>query len=659
MGSVSRNYRFDINGLRAWAVMAVVLYHFNVYGFSGGYIGVDVFFVISGYLMTGIIARGLEAGNFSPWSFYLARGRRIIPALAITGLVVLAVGWFLLMPNEYQSLGRHLRDSLLFTSNIQYLSESGYFDSDAYEKWLLHTWSLSVEWQFYLLLPLILMMVWRFFESRRAIIWTHVLLAIVSFCLCLQWTAQTPDKAFYLLYSRAWEMLVGGLLFLLPLNVSRIHPTVRWLMSGAGLLLILGAAVLLESSSRWPGWRALLPVLGTVLVISANSSTMPLTSGPVMQWLGTRSYSIYLWHWPIVAALAYFGLLDGDQWVVLGVAGSLFLGALSYSWVEVPAQRILSRKTVVRGAVYLLLLVLSISILAQVVRLSGFPGRLPTAVANIESYRHDRNPRLDECLGTQSGCIYGGDQIVGMVLGDSHADAVITAAQTALPQQGQGLYFRGSSSCLLVFGAHRIKEERDSHCSLFKKQMDEGLADLHPGVPVIVVNATSAYVLGEANKSNSPSIYFTKPVRMITEPFLEEFHKHYLDTACQISESHPLLLMRPIPEMPESVPNALGKALLLKRKSEDIRILKSDYMKRHAFIWKLQDEAVTRCGAKILNPLPYLCDDEFCYGSRGGLPLYSDTDHLTVHGNRYLVPMFQKAYRDLGIKPADELSEPW
>lgn len=647
----SGGYRPDINGLRAWAVGAVVLYHFGVYGASGGYVGVDVFFVISGYLMTGIIVRGLERGDFSLWSFYMARGRRIVPALTVTVLAVLAIGWFFLMPKEYQVMGRHARESLFFTSNFQYLSESGYFDSDAHEKWLLHTWSLSVEWQFYLLLPLILAGVWHFYSTRAAITWAHIVLLMASFGLCMYWTTQSPNEAFYLLYSRAWEMLAGGLLFLLPLSINKATRWARWLMSGVGLLLISAAVTCLDSSSAWPGWWALVPTLGASLVILANSEGMPLTSSGVVQWLGTRSYSIYLWHWPIVAVLAYFGILESHLWVIAGLCGSLLLGALSYSWVEAPTRRRFSQVTVTRGAVYLLVVFLGTGIAAQVVRRSGLPDRLPQAVADVEAYRNDRNPRQDECLGPRSGCIYGGENVVGVVLGDSHADAVITAAEAALPSVEKGLYFRGASNCLLVFGALRVDEERGSRCSLFKQQMMSGLAGLYPGLPVIVINATSAYVLGDAYKATAPSIYFSEQPNGPKESFLHEFRQHYLDTACQITKSRPLFLMRPIPEMPVSVPNALGKALLLgKSESEDIRIRKSEYVARHDFIWQLQDEASLRCGAKILDPTPYLCDEEFCYGSRDGVPFYSDTDHLTEKGNKLLVPMFEETFKSSVVK---------
>lgn len=178
-GMPGDGFRADINGLRAWAVVAVVLYHFNVPGFSGGFAGVDVFFVISGFLMAGIVCRGLDAGRFGLASFYLARARRILPAL-----IVLVVGWFLLMPREYQTLGKHARESLLFSSNLRYLAEAGYFDSASHEKWLLHTWSLSVEWQFYLLYPLGLLGLSKLLPGRRALFIAHLLGILASFAVC-------------------------------------------------------------------------------------------------------------------------------------------------------------------------------------------------------------------------------------------------------------------------------------------------------------------------------------------------------------------------------------------------------------------------------------------------------------------------------------------
>ena len=219
----SRAFRLDINGLRAWAVVAVVLYHFGLTGVSGGFVGVDVFFVISGFLMTGIIVSALERGSFSLWSFYLARARRIMPALIVLCAAVLLLGWFILMPKEYQPLGRHARESLLFVSNLTYLAEAGYFDTASHEKWLLHTWSLSVEWQFYLLQPLLLMGIWRVFPSRRAVSNLLLGLALLSLGWSIWLTVDNPNRAFYLLQSRAWELLLGALVYL---HGDRLRPRV-------------------------------------------------------------------------------------------------------------------------------------------------------------------------------------------------------------------------------------------------------------------------------------------------------------------------------------------------------------------------------------------------------------------------------------------------
>lgn len=192
----SRSFRRDINGLRAWAVIAVVLYHFGIVGFGGGFVGVDVFFVISGFLMTGIISRGLQGGNFSVWSFYWDRGKRIAPALIAVSAVLLVVGWFWLMPDDYKKLARHVSWSVLFKSNLGYLQEAGYFDSAAREKWLLHTWSLSIEWQFYLIFPLIIAAVWKVIPKRGALVATHVILLLMSFVICVILTRQDSAKAF-------------------------------------------------------------------------------------------------------------------------------------------------------------------------------------------------------------------------------------------------------------------------------------------------------------------------------------------------------------------------------------------------------------------------------------------------------------------------------
>ena len=324
------NFRPDINGLRAIAVLGVVLFHFLGHALPGGFAGVDVFFVISGFLMTSIIFRGLETKNFSILNFYRARAKRIVPALSILGLTLVVLGWFFLHPDDFRALAKHTFGSLTFSSNFLYLKESGYFDEASKEKWLLHTWSLSVEWQFYLLYPILVVLLGKLFRLPvvRAIL---VVGTVLSFCLCVYATSRWPSSAFYLLPTRAWEMLAGGLACLYPRALTM--PTKR-AAEACGLLLILLSYLGFSEANAWPGYLALVPVTGTLLVIAAHREKSWLTGNTLFQWIGASSYSIYLWHWPCVVWLNYVGRSADPIYVGMGLLLSFGLGALSYYLVE-------------------------------------------------------------------------------------------------------------------------------------------------------------------------------------------------------------------------------------------------------------------------------------------------------------------------------------
>ena len=293
-------FRLDINGLRAIAVLAVLLFHFKIPGFKGGFIGVDVFFVISGFLMTRIIVGRIEKGNFGVLDFYRARAVRIVPALLAMCLFVLGWAWFYLMPQDYELLAKHALGSVTFLSNIAYWSEASYFAETAYGKWLLHTWSLSLEWQFYLLYPLLIAALVKLFKSNmRALRMWICLLFVISLACSILMTPRSSSAAFFLLPSRAWEMLAGGLVCLYPLQLK---PRWKLPVEVTGILLIGASIALFHPNHAWPGWRALGPVVGCVLVLAAASQRSLLASMP-FQWLGNLSYSVYLWHWPVVVAL--------------------------------------------------------------------------------------------------------------------------------------------------------------------------------------------------------------------------------------------------------------------------------------------------------------------------------------------------------------------
>lgn len=321
-------FRTDINGLRAIAVASVVIFHFSPALLPGGFVGVDVFFVISGFLMTGIIFRGLDNNSFSILKFYASRANRIIPPLAALCFFLLIFGWIYLTPLDYQMLAKHVASSLGFISNIVYWKEAGYFDPASQEKWLLHTWSLSVEWQFYILYPLVLVAL-RSFLSLHAIKKIILLGTFLGFALSIVASYMWPKSAYFLLPTRAWEMMIGGIAFLYPLVLNEQRSRA---LQNVGLIMILASFFVLTKEYSWPGVFALLPVLGSYLFILANYSGNVLLNRPFMRIIGKSSYSIYLWHWPIVVALFYYSF-DG-VFVVLGILFSVLLGFLSYKYIE-------------------------------------------------------------------------------------------------------------------------------------------------------------------------------------------------------------------------------------------------------------------------------------------------------------------------------------
>ncbi|WP_331459163.1 acyltransferase family protein [Pseudoalteromonas sp. NZS11] len=227
-------FRKDINGLRALALIGVVLFHFNAAWLPGG---VDVFFVISGFLMTGIIFKGIEQKNFSIARFYVARANRIIPALAALCFALLLFGWLYLPPLDYQLLGEHALSSISFLSNITYWTEAGYFDAASHEKWLLHTWSLSVEWQFYIIYPLVLVFIYKFI-TIKLMNYLIVAATFLGFVLCVFASLNWPNAAYYLLPTRAWEMMIGGVAYLFPIVINNKK---KMLLERLGLALIVGS----------------------------------------------------------------------------------------------------------------------------------------------------------------------------------------------------------------------------------------------------------------------------------------------------------------------------------------------------------------------------------------------------------------------------------
>lgn len=649
-------FRSDINGLRAWAVVAVVLYHFGFPGFSGGFIGVDLFFVISGYLMTSIVIKGLEVGGFSVLSFYAARVRRIVPALLVLCTLILLIGYFVLAPLDYKTLATHVISSLGFFSNIKFWSEAGYFDVASHEKWLLHTWSLSVEWQFYLLLPIILATIWHIRPGRSAQVLAILFGGVLSFAASVLLTLESPSSAFYFLPARAWEMLAGGLVFLLAVHF-RLEFRAKAGLEFAGFVLIVASILLFDGLVPWPGWRAAIPVLGTMMILVAHRERSIWTTFPLAQWLGDRSYSLYLWHWPVVVGLAFVEQQQNPFAIAAGIAATILLGHVSCQWVELPFRRFMGRLPPARFWGVASLAFAVPATLAISIRLAeGIEGRLSPDVERVAATSSNVNPRRDAChaMGGRDSpsCVWGGEAWRVIALGDSHTSAMVSALSAAGGQHA-GVVQWSYSGCSYVLGLKiapevKARQKNDYLCEEFIKWAAERLDELAADIPVVIANRYAANVLGaneEGKAVSKPGVYFSMPYEQNDERIFAEFANAIVQTACHAAKGRKVYLVRPIPEMGFDVPKVLSRRLGFGFR-EDVSISRTEYLTRNQWVWEAQDEAVRLCGAIILDPTEHLCDAERCYGSRDLQPIYSDDDHLSEAGNKLLVPMFSQVFTE-------------
>jgi len=340
-------YRPDIDGLRAIAVLSVVVFHAFPSLMRGGFVGVDVFFVISGFLISSIIFGNLERGSFSFLEFYSRRVNRIFPALLLMLSATWAFGWFSLMIDEYSQLGKHIAGGSAFVSNFVLLGESGYFDNSAETKVLLHLWSLGIEEQFYLVWPL---MVWAAWKIRLNPLILIFVVGGASFTLNINGVGSDQVSAFYSPQTRFWELLIGSLLAYVMMNPSKsmpwrreeAGPFFRNLLSLLGMVLLVAALALTTKNDSFPGWWAILPTAGAALVIAAGPFAWinkALLSSRIMVWFGLISFPLYLWHWPI---LSFIHIREGSTasptTLILAVAAAVFLAWLTYRFIERPLR---------------------------------------------------------------------------------------------------------------------------------------------------------------------------------------------------------------------------------------------------------------------------------------------------------------------------------
>ncbi|MBI5323302.1 acyltransferase family protein [Bradyrhizobium sp.] len=457
MSLPSSKYRPDVDGLRAIAVMLVLNFHAFSGVMPGGFVGVDVFFVISGFLITGIIARELEQGQFSLLTFYVRRIRRIFPALLVVLAASLVLGWVFMLPAFYARLGLDVFASAGFLANIALLLQSGYFDLESARKPLLHLWSLGIEEQFYLAWPLILMLAAR---RKMSIVTVAAVLGIASFVLNVALIGSKPVAAFYLPFTRAFELLLGAVL---ACSWDRVDQGRRAsdIRAWTGAAMIAASAALLDGHSAFPGWWAILPVAGTALLVSAPEAWIcrAVLASPPLVWIGLISYPLYLWHWPLLvfgATIKFQPLTLTERELVLLL--STVLAWATYAFIEKPIRfgAPAPRKLWALCAGMAL-----VGIAGGVVALGrGFDFRLPAEIRAVAAPGRSPDMRYQECLldlaektDYAADCAEPGRRPLLLVWGDSTAGALMHGLRKAQQTRNFAIAQFTAGSCLPALNA--------------------------------------------------------------------------------------------------------------------------------------------------------------------------------------------------------------
>jgi len=602
-------FRADINGLRAIAVIAVVLYHFNAAWMPGGFAGVDVFFVISGFLMTGIIFRGIEQENFSILRFYVARANRIIPALSALCIVLLVFGWFYLSPVEYRSLGKHAASSISFLSNIIYLMESGYFDAASHEKWLLHTWSLSVEWQFYIIYPLILVAISKFM-SVKAMKVTLLVGTVLGFLYSIYATISEPNSAYYLLPTRAWEMMIGGLAYLYPLALQdKRKKLVEWF----GLALIVGSYFFISKDSPWPGYLAAFPVLGAFLVILAQRNDSLITSNIIFQKLGAWSYSIYLWHWPLVV-LAYN--LEMKSWYIAGIGLSITLGFFSWKFIEKMSIPVTGNWRQLLRLKYLYIAIGSLICSVFVYTQNGLNIRFDNLSGGYKSPYRNCAVAIKGYQEPKEACEYFGENISWAVLGDSHSIELAYGLAKKLKKKGTGLKQFSYQGCFPNY----FTENYDSCTRWYTNALEYIIGDKSIENVVISHRLSRHVDLPLGTSYNELSTKGSNSLSTLDNTIIT-LSKHKKN----------VYVVYPIPEVTNTVGTLITRNLLRHRDISDIISIPSkQYLAQNKLLIEHFTNTKYPSNVTFIDVKNTFCDLEYCYAVRAGQILYFDGDHPSI-----------------------------
>jgi len=657
-------YRADIDGMRCLAVLAVVLCHAGIPGFPGGYVGVDIFFVISGFLITQIISREIGDGTFSILRFYERRARRIVPAILVVILACLAAGWFILLPDEYLALGKTSLATIAFVSNIRFfVSSSDYFGPEVAFDPLLHTWSLAVEEQFYLLFPFLLIVLSNRFLPYRFV--AIAVLCAISFALSVWGVANFEIATFYLLPTRFWELGLGALLALraYPADSS---PLARQGAGLLGLFLIAASVILLEEGSAFPGLAALPACAGTALLIWSGSDGRTLASKLLSMrpfvLIGLISYSLYLWHWPFIVFLRlWLSTADLPLAVASGaVIVSICFAALSWRYIEQPFRRP-SRVAHARGAEGSRPILMRsgaamacVAALACVpVALGGFTGRLtPSAHASYIHAKERGQVSLACERRSDSGdaCEIGEQMPAGtepdlIIWGDSHALAMLAAFDEVLDAKGLAAVAYVKPGCAALVGVARADKENGEACEVHNQQVLREIRRYSGDETVILISRWALLTEGERaeGEAGSEAVLAAAETAATWEGNSNQsLVERGLDKAVRelSEEGVEVIVMRPTPEFGYDIPKAMVRQTWTGMEPQTL--YRADYGARVSDTNAIIDHVVTRHDAEAVAPADLLCPDA-CRTSFRNEFLYRDDDHLSQAGAEWLVrEMFER-----------------
>lgn len=640
MSGVDLRYRPDIDGLRAVSVVVVMLFHLGLGVVSGGFVGVDVFFVISGYLITAIIARESDEGGFTFAGFYERRIRRIYPALIVVLLATFAGAWAVLMPRDFVGFARTVIAAPLFASNFMFLGGDGYFDPASTTKPLLHTWSLGVEEQFYIVFPWLILGLRRFGPATR--------LKVVAAIVALSFTASVIGgligwaQAYFLLPTRFWELGIGALVALGGVEPSR---RLRDLLSAAGLAAIALACVVIDEGTAFPGFAAALPCLGAAAVILGGTGPAArLLSWRPVVYIGRISYPMYLWHWPLIVFTLYVTgrPIDGAEATAL-FALTVALSALTLWAVEQPirARRWLdSRPRLFAAAAVTSALVVGLGLLGFVGK--GLPGRLSPEVAALARVagagttlervcphgRRDMGRDLPPCfLGDTSRA-----RVDFAILGDSHARAL--AGEIGIVAQREGLkgIYLGRVACSPLRGVERTGDATrrcGEHFAWALGRIDA----LDP--PAVVMIGRWGGLAGEGTVANEriDPVIWKMGDRIVPRSEAEAAIRTGFANTLDALAGRRVIVLFSMPEPGYDVPMVQAAALRFGRRPPADRS-RADYEARQATARRWMGAAVgTRTGVEIVEPADTLCAGGTCRAMDGDQPLYVDDNHPSPLGS--------------------------